>query len=120
MKILIVDDERAYTEFLSERLTRLGNLVECAADGKSALELIKINKYDLMIMDHNMPGLTGLELVKYIKKNNISGKTVMITGYSDINENLMKMVGVDEYITKPVKMADIDRIVKKYSAEGRQ
>ena len=118
MKILIADDEKSYAELLADRLIQGGNVVECAHDGRSALELIKKNKYDIMIFDHNMPDLTGLELVKYIKDNNISGKTIMITGYSEIDVALMKAIGVDEYITKPVKIVDIDKIIKKYSKAG--
>jgi YesN/AraC family two-component response regulator len=51
----------------------------------------------------------------YIKKNGISAKTVMITGYQEMDESFMKAIGVDEYLTKPVSMVDIDTILKKYS-----
>ena len=115
MKILIADDERAFVELLSERLIQRGNQVECAYDGMAALTLIKTNKYDIVILDHNMPELTGLELVKYIKNNKIEAKTIMITGYSDINKSFMKSIGVDEYLTKPVKLADVDALLEKYS-----
>ena len=115
MRILIADDERAFVELLSESLTQMGNEVECAYDGGSALALIKKNKYDIILLDHNMPELTGLELVKYIRENKIEAKTVMITGYVDMNKTFMKVIGVDEYLTKPVKLADVYAILEKYS-----
>ena len=115
MKILIADDEKAFCVLLTERFIQKGNHVECAYDGISALELIKANRYDIIFLDHNMPELTGMELVKYIKENNITARTVMITGYQEINEGFMKILGVDEYLTKPVKLTDIDAIIEKYS-----
>ena len=79
------------------------------------MELIKSNIYDLVFLDHNMPGLTGLELLSYIRKNNLKPKVAIITGYVEINESFMKGMGTDEYLTKPVKMEDMDDIVDKYS-----
>ena len=115
MRILIADDEKSFVEPLSDRLIRKGNQVESAYDGLNALKLIKANKYDVIILDHNMPELTGLELVKYIRKNKIDTKIVMITGYTEIDKPFMETIGVDEYLTKPVKLTDIDAVIEKYS-----
>jgi len=115
MKILIVDDEREFVEFLKDRVVGKGHSAETAYDGESALELIKANNYDLVFLDHNMPGLTGLELTKYIKGNDLKPKTVMITGYEEIDGFFMEKMGVDEYLTKPVKIENIDNILDKYS-----
>ena len=115
MKILIVDDEKEIVELLRDRFIVKGHSVNTAYDGKKALELIKSNSYDLVFLDHNMPGLTGLELLRYIKQNNLKSKTVIVTGYEEMNEFFMKGRGADEYLTKPVKIKDIDDIVDKYS-----
>ena len=115
MRILIADDERSFVEPLSDRLIQKGNQVESAYDGSSALKLIKANRYDIILLDHNMPELTGLELVKYIRKNKIDTKVVMITGYTEIDKPFMEVVGVDEYLAKPVKLTDVDAVIEKYS-----
>lgn len=115
MKILIADDEKSFVEPLSDRLIQKGNQVESAYDGRSALRLIKANRYDIIFLDHNMPELTGLELVKYIRKNNINSKIVMITGYAEIDKSFMEAIGVDDYLTKPVKLTDVDAVIVKYS-----
>ena len=115
MRILIADDEKSFVEPLSDRLIQKGNEVESAYDGLSALKLIKANRYDIILLDHNMPELTGLELVKYIRKNKIDTKIVMITGYAEIDKSFMEVIGVDEYLTKPVKLADVDAVLEKYS-----
>lgn len=115
MVILIVDDEKEFVEFLKERLTIKGHSVDFAYDGKKALDLIKSNHYDLIFSDHNMPELTGLELVKYLKENKINSKIVMITGYPEIDEFFMKGVGADDYLNKPVKIQDVEALIEKYS-----
>lgn len=117
MRILIADDEKSFVEPLSDRLTRKGNQVESAYDGLNALKLIKANKYDVIILDHNMPELTGLELVKYIRANKMDVKIVMVTGYAEIDKSFMEVIGVDEYITKPVKFTDVEAIIDKYSTK---
>ena len=115
MIILIADDEKEIVELLKDRFIAKGHSVDTAYDGKKALELIKSNTYDLVFLDHNMPGLTGLELLRYIKQNNLKPKVVIITGYKEIDELFMKGRGADEYLTKPLKMKDIDDIIDKYS-----
>ena len=115
MRILIADDEKSFVEPLSDRLIRKGHQVESAYNGLSALMLIKKNKYDIILLDHNMPELTGLELVTYIRKNKIDTKLVMITGYMEIDKSFMEAIGVDDYLTKPVKLTDVDAVLAKYS-----
>jgi DNA-binding response OmpR family regulator len=117
MIILIVDDEKEIVELLKDRFIVKGYSVNIAYEGKKALELIKSNSYDLIFLDHNMPGLTGLELLRHIKNNNLKPKIAIITGYEEIDEFFMKGRGADEYLTKPLKMKDIDDIVDKYSKQ---
>lgn len=114
MKILIADDEKEAAELIKKWLARRGYNADLAFDGEKALELIKLNKYDLVFVDHNMPELTGLELIKYIKENNLNTKTVMITGYPAIEGSVVKYLGADEYLTKPFKMKEIEDIIDKY------
>ena len=118
MNILIADDERDLVAYLKERISIKGHNVEGAYDGETTLELIKRNKYDIVFLDHDMPGKTGLEVARYIRDNRIPTKMVMITGYEDIEEFLARAVGMDEYLEKPLKMADIDAILKKYDKKA--
>lgn len=115
MKILIADDEKDIVGLLKDRVVIKGHLADTAHDGKEALKLIKSGSYDLIFLDHKMPELTGLELLKYIRQNNLPLKVAMITGYEDVNEFFMKKMGADEYLSKPIKMKDIDDIIDKYT-----
>ena len=115
--ILIVDDEKEFVAFLKDRLVLKGHVVDTAYDGREGLELIKSGRYDIVFSDQNMPELTGMELIKYIKSNNLKAKTVIITGYQESSEYFMRYMGADEYLTKPIQIKDIDAILKKYSGK---
>lgn len=114
MKILIVDDEKDFVYFLKENLGHLGYSADVAYDGKEALELIQSKDYDLVFSDINMPELTGLELAKYVKEHKIKSKIIIVTGYEEIKESFARVLGADEYLTKPVAIADIEKIIKRY------
>jgi len=117
MKILIADDEVESAEIIKKSLIKKCYVVDAAFDGKAALDLIKKNNYDIVFLDHNMPELTGLELIKHIKQNSPDTKTVMITGYPHIADFAAKELGADEYLTKPLKMKEIEDIIDKYKSE---
>lgn len=116
MNILIADDEEDFVKFLEDRLTLKGHKVEGVYNGDEALSLLKKNKYDILFVDHNMPDKTGLELAKYIKDHDGKTAVVMITGYEEMEGFFAKATGVDEYLTKPVKMKEIDDILVKYDS----
>jgi DNA-binding response OmpR family regulator len=114
MRILIADDEREVVEIMKKFLSRRGFSVDIAFDGKNALESIKANHYDLIFLDENMPELTGLEIVEDVRKNGFAQKIVMITGYPEIREDFAKLIGVDDYIEKPINLQRIEEVVNKY------
>lgn len=114
MEILVADDEREVAEFLKEVLETQGHRVDLAFDGARALELMGHHPYALMFVDQNMPELTGLELVKYVKRNGLKTKTVIITGYPLMEDFFARSIGADEYLSKPFKLQDVERIVRKY------
>jgi len=114
MRILIADDEMEAVALMKKYVERKNCDADIAYDGASALELIKLNKYDLVLLDHNMPEITGLELIEYIKKNTPDTIAVMITGYQQMSSFAAKGLGADEYLTKPFKLKDIEDIIDKY------
>ena len=114
MKILVVDDEIRIVDILVKFLETKGLLMDHALDGDKALSLIKEQDYDIVFLDMNMPGRTGLEITKYIKEKNMRTKVVILTGYLDLNEDFCKMFGADEYLEKPVDLKIIEEMVDKY------
>ena len=114
MNILIVDDREQIVDLLREFLEQKGHAVNTAFDGKTALDLIKGKSIDIAIMDEDMPELSGLEIAKYIKQNNLTVKSIILTGYPHLDENFSKLIGADEYLAKPVDLEKIEEMVNKY------
>jgi two-component system, OmpR family, response regulator len=110
-KILVVDDEKACCEMFLLYFQK-DYLVHVAYDGLKAKELLETNTYDYIFMDCNMPGLSGVELIKVIKVKNPESKKIMISGYALIDEDFAKDLGVDTFLRKPFDLEDIEKLME--------
>ena len=105
-KVLLVDDEREFVETLSERLImrRMGSAV--AYDGESALDLIKEDEPEVMILDLKMPGIDGIEVLRRVKATRPEIEVIILTGHgSEADKDVCMELGAFAYLNKPV---DID------------
>ena len=112
--VLVVDDEAMIRNLLEKILAKEGYNILQAQDGKMALDIVNSQKVDIVVSDMNMPGMDGLELLKYIKKNRPEIGVVMMTGEGD--EYTVKdalLAGADEYIAKPFESFEIKMIVER-------
>jgi two-component system, cell cycle sensor histidine kinase and response regulator CckA len=102
VRILYCDDEAALREVVSGQLGEKGFSVETAADGVEAIEKLGKNPpYDLVLLDINMPGKTGIEVLKYIRETGLTCRTIMLTGrvgFKVATESLQ--LGAKGYVTK--------------------
>jgi putative two-component system response regulator len=99
--ILVVDDELGPRESIRMILNKKYE-VHTAASGQEALECLKNNKFDLITLDLRMPGLSGFEVLREIRKNHANMEVIVVTGYaSPQNSEEVADYGVDEFITKP-------------------
>ena len=109
-KIVAADDEADIRTVLQKGLEVSGHSVILAVDGEDALQKIKDEKPDLVILDIRMPKLDGIQTLQIIKKDPATKKlpVIMLTGNSS-DEDLLKgyMYGADYYITKPFKLQTI-------------
>jgi len=128
-RILIVDDEPINLEFFDVMLSKLGFDVEKAESGEEALEKIKENKPDLMVLDNIMPGLTGWEVTKKLKTDlefddfkNVP--IIMFSAMDSVEDRIEGFeLGVDDYITKPFNFSEVlarIRAVLRNKALARQ
>lgn len=99
--ILIVDDEPQIREMLHQLLTKKGYRVNTAPGGQTALEFLKQERPDLIILDQNMPKMSGLETLKRIRELDKEIGIIMLTGYvtDDLKKSAAQM-GVDDFLTK--------------------
>lgn len=118
INILIVDDEPLVRRSLSEFLTLEGYTVTAASNGIEAMELLKNYSADMVISDIKMPEMTGIELLKHIRKTNFNAPVILITGYGSI-ENAVEGIkeGAYDYITKPIIDSEIKLVIERLARE---
>ena len=106
-KILVVDDEEPIRTVIEAYLTQLGHQVDQTDGFESAISLLKLGEYDIIITDKNMPHPdgsqeSGLTLLEYARKYHPHSETLLMTGYPTINTAVESMkMGAFEYINKP-------------------
>ncbi len=107
--ILVIDDEEVVLEFFQELLIEDGYLVGVARTGEEGLEAIEREFFDLVIVDKNLPGINGLEVIKRAKKLSPDTEIIIVTGYASF-ESVMEAIelGVISYLTKPFE--DITKV----------
>ena len=114
IRVLVVDDEELVRDFLYEALTRRSFEVDLAEDGKRAKEILKEEVYDLVLTDLKMPGVTGLDLLRFIKAHQPDTQVIMMTAYGTIENAVEAMrLGAFDYITKPFTSGEIELVLDK-------
>ena len=102
MKILIIDDETAITQFLKDGLEANMYIVETATDGERGAFMGRTGNYDLIILDYNLPKLNGAAVLKEIRQEKKHVPVLMITVRSELTtKNEIFAGGADDYLTKP-------------------
>jgi len=103
-KILVIDDDQAVLNYLNIFLLQTGSLdVTTLANSTRAYDLLKTDRYDVLLLDMDMPDVTGLDILKSIQENNIDVETIVLTGVEDIDLAVSAMkLGAVEYLVKPV------------------
>ncbi len=111
--ILIVDDNREIRGILEEYLREEGYLAQGAADGKEALVKYAEAAFDLIITDLNMPGMTGIELIREIAKDENTTEFIIITGYASLDSAIESVkAGAFDYLVKPFRIEELKVVIK--------
>ncbi|MFT5300229.1 MAG: DNA-binding NtrC family response regulator [Mariniblastus sp.] len=119
LELLIVDDETDFRESACRYLRRTGFQVDEAEDGEEALNLTTNKRFDVIILDIHMPGMSGIEVLRNIMKRESPPKVIMLTGGGTI-ENAVESIklGAYDFLTKPVKLDELARLVKRACDAG--
>lgn len=107
-RILVVDDEESIREFLEIMLKKEGYEITLAEDGLRAKDLLAKKSFDMIISDLQMPGMTGIELLKHVKDTSPEIVFMMITAFGTTENAVEAMkMGAYDYITKPFKIDEV-------------
>jgi len=113
-KILIVDDELIMRESLAGWLERDGHEITTAPSGEEALEILKEARFDILLVDIKMEGISGLEVLKHVKENDPDVAVVMITAYGSISTAIEAMKnGAYDYLLKPFDPNELGVLIEK-------
>jgi len=113
-KVLVIDDDQPVLNYLKIFLLQTDEYeVKALKDSRKAFDEIENNIYDLILLDMDMPDVTGLDVLKFIQENNFDVETVVLTGVEDLElaVSAMKM-GAYDYLTKPVDNEKLLKIMK--------
>lgn len=111
-KVLVVDDEKLIVKGIRFSLEQDDMEVDCAYDGEEALEKIRNNKYDIILLDIMLPKLTGLEVCQQVREFS-DVPIVMLTAKGDDMDKILGLeYGADDYITKPFNILEVKARLK--------
>lgn len=109
--VLIVDDEIEFMETLVKRLRKRKIAVDGVNSGEAALEQLKAAPADIVVLDVRMPGMSGLDALREIKRNYPLVEVIMLTGHASVEVAIEGMdIGAFDYLMKPI---DIDELLYK-------
>ncbi|MCX6348382.1 MAG: response regulator [Candidatus Aureabacteria bacterium] len=113
-KILIVDDDRAMGEELAEALGESGYAVRSAAGGEDALRALAAEPADLMLVDMKMPGMSGLETTRRVRRDHPGVKTILIT--ASLPSEMEAALNAEPDLAVIYKPFAIDRLLSRIAA----
>ncbi|HWR58212.1 MAG TPA: sigma-54 dependent transcriptional regulator [Thermodesulfovibrionales bacterium] len=120
IRVLAVDDEEPFRRLLKKELSRKGFLTEVAADGQTALNILKGDPYDVILLDIVMPGMDGIAIMKRLKADPSSPVIIVLTGKATVETAVAAMKhGAYDYLTKPYKLDELVILINRAYEYGR-
>jgi two-component system response regulator VanR len=108
MRVLVVEDEEIMAEALQAGLRRQAMAVDVALDAESAMELLDVNSYDVVVLDRDLPGIHGDQLCEMIVDDYPSCRVLMLTAARQLGDRVGGLqLGADDYLTKPFEFAEL-------------
>src|SRR5216683_8134366 len=119
MRILVAQDDAPLAEFLHQRLQQEQFSVHVVSDGAEAQQLASDPAYDLVILDLNLPGIGGLDVLRGIRSRRPDLPVVIVTGDSMVEERVRGLdAGADDYVAKPFAFAELAARIRAVLRRG--
>ncbi len=119
-RVLVVDDEPGMRDLLSRVLGDAGHAVSAVESGEEARVLLAREKFDVLVLDKNLPGIDGVSVLKLVRASQPALRAIMITAYpSEESDAKARALGVLAYIVKPFGVLTMIDAVDQAIADGR-
>ena len=113
MRVLLAEDDARLAESLVCSLKQAGYAVDWTDDGDEAEVILKVQDYDLVILDLTLPGMDGLELLRKIRTSHKMVPVLITTARSEVEDRIRGLdLGADDYLTKPFELGEFDARVR--------
>ncbi len=114
MKLLIADDEKNIRQVLHTELSADHIEIDEAENGRRALDLLEQDEYDVLLLDMNMPGLGGIDVLKKMKSLDIPTEVIVLTANATVSTAVEAMkLGAYDYLTKPFRLEELSPVIEK-------
>ncbi|MEV7521508.1 response regulator transcription factor [Streptomyces sp. NPDC091371] len=118
MRILVAEDEQFLAAMVAEGLRKQAMAVDVAYDGSSALELLDVNDYDVLVLDRDLPGVHGDDVCRELTQRGAGVRILMLTASGTVHERVAGLrLGADDYLPKPFSY---EELVARVRALGRR
>src|SRR5688572_26064237 len=108
MKILYVEDDPEAQAFVSRALRESGFVIDTAGDGEAGFELASAGAYDVLILDVKLPGMSGFELLRRLRRAGVTVPVLFLTAQGDVADRVEGLeLGADDYLAKPFALAEL-------------
>jgi two-component system response regulator AtoC len=120
IRVLVVDDDAVLRKLVSDQVARMGFDSAAAASGEEALDALSKSDFDVVLLDIRMPGLSGLDALREIRKLEDPPEVIMLTADTSLGTGLEAMrLGAYDYLTKPATLDEIEAVVRKADEKRR-
>jgi DNA-binding response OmpR family regulator len=120
MRVLVVEDERLLADAIADGLRRYAIAVDVAYDGDAALERVAATDYDVVVLDRDLPIVSGDEVCTTLVKSGVDTRILMLTAATAVPQRIAGLgLGADDYLTKPFAFGELTARVQALSRRAR-
>ena len=113
MHLLIVEDERALCDTIVRSLRRSAYSVDCCYDGEQALELLGAERYDLVLLDLNLPKKDGMTVLRTLRQTDRETRVLILSARSEVEDKVEGLdAGANDYLAKPFHLAELEARIR--------
>lgn len=118
-RILVLEDEVGFQVVLREFLENAGHRTFLAQSGLFALEMVRLQRFDLLLVDHRMPGMNGTDFLRHVRGEGFRMPAIVMTAYADVPVVVESMrFGVADFLVKPFRLNTLLPLIERCLRQG--